>query len=379
MIYFDNAATTFPKPKEVCDEVLKCMTSYAANPGRGSHDMALRAELKILETRQLLAAMFNIDEPFSIAFTSNATQGLNLAIMNLLRKGDHVITTVIEHNSVLRPINHKKNQGVQVTFLKVDKNGYIDVEELKKSIRKNTKCIIINHASNVLGTVQDIDSIGKVAKEKGIIFMVDASQSAGTIKIDVKKSNIDILVFPGHKGLLGPQGIGGIYINSNIQILNGTNIGGTGSNSHLLDQPDFMPDKFESGTLNMPGIAGLNEGIKFINKIGIDNISKKEKEIVDFLIKELSKKKYVKIYAKHGNKLRSAVLSINIEGIDSSEIGERLNGMEIAVRTGYHCAPLIHEYIDTSLKGTVRLSPGYFNTIEEAEKVIDALIKIYKS
>ncbi|GCD08701.1 aminotransferase class V-fold PLP-dependent enzyme [Clostridium tagluense] len=372
MIYFDNAATSFPKPVEVYDQVLRCMENYAANPGRSSHDMAIEASAKIMDTRQELSELFNIPNMFNIVFTSNATESLNIGIKGILKPGDHVISTVIEHNSVLRPLNYLSEKGITFTLLPVDENGYLNINNLKNEIRRNTKVIIVNHTSNVLGTVQDIRAIGELAKKSGIIFMVDASQSAGVISIDVSQDNIDLLAFPGHKGLYGPQGTGGLYIREGLEVYSFKQ-GGTGSESFSMKQPDFLPDRFESGTLNTPGIAGLCAGIRFIRKIGIENIRKHEIMLVEYLVKELSKLPYVKIYGGTDYKNRGAVVSLNLDNIDSSEVGELLNKKGIAVRTGFHCAPLIHEIIGTNRKGTVRISPGYFNNLEDIEKLIEAL------
>ncbi|KGM94277.1 aminotransferase class V-fold PLP-dependent enzyme [Clostridium botulinum] len=369
MIYLDNAATSFPKPNEVYYEVLNCMKSYAANPGRGSYDMAIRAEEKIMECRERICDLFNIKNVMNMIFTSNATESLNIVIKGILKPEDHVISTYIEHNSVLRPINTMKKKGIEVTLLKVDKQGYIDLKELENSIQYNTKAIVINHASNVLGTIQNIENIGRIAKNNNIIFVVDASQSAESIPIDVKKYNIDFLAFPGHKGLLGPEGVGGLYINSDINIIPYTE-GGTGSESQSMSQPEFLPDKFESGTKNTPGIAGLCEGLKFIKKVGIENIRKHEMNLCKYLIDALNKIPKIIIYGHTDFENRAPVVSFNIENVDSSDVGYILNKSDICVRTGYHCAPLIHGIIGTKNKGTVRVSPGYFNT----KKEIDILV-----
>ena len=377
MIYLDNAATSFPKPLEVYTEVLRCMENYAANPGRSSHDMAIEASSKIMDTRQELSEFFNIPNLLNIIFTCNATEALNIGIKGILKPGDHVISSVIEHNSVLRPLNYLSEKGITTTLLPVDENGYLDINNLKKEIRKNTKAIIINHTSNVIGTVQDIGAIGKIAKESGIIFMVDASQSAGVIPIDVERENIDLLAFPGHKGLYGPQGTGGLYIAEDLK-LDSFKQGGTGSESFSMKQPDFLPDRFESGTLNTSGIAGLCAGTLFIKKIGIENIRKHEIMLVEYLVKELCKLSYIKIYGGTEYKNRGAVVSLNIDNIDVSKVGEILNKKGIAVRTGFHCAPLIHEIIGTKTRGTVRISPGYFNKLEDIEELIKALKDIYE-
>jgi cysteine desulfurase family protein len=392
MIYFDNAATSFPKPQEVYNEVIKCMQEYAANPGRGSHNMALKASFKIAETREAISKLLNIANPLNVIFTSNATEGLNIAIKGSLKKGDHVISSVIEHNSVLRPLNYLAQEGVEVTLLKVDENGHISLQDLKSKIKNNTKAIVINHASNVLGTIQDIKEIGKIAKNYGLIFIVDASQSAGVIPIDVEEENIDLLAFPGHKGLLGPQGTGGLFIREGINIAEFKQ-GGTGSNSHSVFQPDFLPDKFESGTLNTPGIAGLGEGLRFIKNIGIENIKNKEEALRAQLLLELKKLSFVKLYAQSNDSLytqdnekiyspdimnnKVAVVSLNLENMDSSRVGYLLNKKDIAVRTGFHCAPLIHQFLNTTKSGTVRVSLGYYNTHEEIEAFVIALKDIY--
>lgn len=378
MIYLDNAATSFPKPVEVYEEVLNCMKNYAANPGRSSHDMSIKAATKIIETRESICKLFNTSDPMNIIFTSNATEALNIAIKGVIKQGDHVISTVIEHNSVLRPLNSLSKKGVCVKLLDVDENGYISIADLKNNIKKNTKAIIINHASNVIGTVQNIKAIGEIAKKNGVLFIVDASQSAGVIPIDVNTANIDLLAFPGHKGLLGPQGTGGLFIRPGIEL---TTIkeGGTGSNSDSVEQPLFLPDRLESGTLNTPGIAGLYEGIKYIQNTGIEKIRKKEEELTEYLLSELTKLPYIKIY---GSKLaadRCAVISINVYGNDSSFVGYSLNKRGIAVRTGYHCAPLIHKILGTCNNGTVRVSLGYFNDYNDIEKLIIALKEIYNS
>ncbi|WP_346898605.1 aminotransferase class V-fold PLP-dependent enzyme [Clostridium sp. UBA7503] len=377
MIYLDNAATSFPKPSEVYDQVLNCMKNYCANPGRGSHDMSVKSALKIMETREEICELFNIPSPLNLIFTSNATEALNISIKGALKRGDHVISTVIEHNSVLRPLHSLFEDGVEVTLVGVDKSGYINFNDIKKEIKKNTKMIITNHTSNVLGSIQDIKSIGRISKDNGIIFMVDASQSAGVIPIDVENDHIDLLAFPGHKGLFGPQGTGGLFIRDGIKLRNFKE-GGTGSNSHFMVQPDFVPDQFESGTLNTPGIAGLCEGVKFIKKIGLDNIRKYEEELLWYLLEQIKKLSYVKIYGSDSKKQKSAVISLNVDGIDASIVGEQLNERGIAVRTGYHCAPLIHDVIGTEYAGTVRVSPGYFNTFEDIEKLVEAIIMIYK-
>lgn len=378
MIYLDNAATTFPKPNKVYTEVDKCLRTYCANPGRGAHDMSLQCELKIFNCRERLSKLFNIDDPLRIIFTSNTTESLNIAIKGILKPGDHVITTMIEHNSVLRPLYSLKKYNIETTFLPVDLKGYLNLSEIKKAIKSNTKALIVNHGSNVLGTVQDIESIGYLAKSLGLIFIVDSAQTAGYCDIDVKKMNIDLLAFPGHKSLFGLQGTGGLYITDNLT-LSPIKEGGTGSNSESMIQPDFYPDKMESGTLNSPGIVGLNEGVNFILNTSLNTIRNHETELIEYLTSELKKLPYVKLYGETNSSIKTPVLSFNMERFDSSEIGEALNNKGIYLRTSYHCAPLIHKIIGTEGKGTVRVSPGYFNTFNDIEVLINSLIKIYNT
>lgn len=378
MIYLDNAATTFPKPNEVYKEVDKCLRTYCANPGRGSHNMSLQCEMKIFNCREMLAKLFNIDDPLRIIFTSNTTESLNIAIKGILKPNDHVITTMIEHNSVLRPLYSLKKHGIETTFLPVNLKGYLNLSDIKKAVKSNTKALIVNHGSNVLGTIQDIVAIGKLAKSLGLIFIVDAAQTAGYCDIDVKKMNIDLLAFPGHKSLLGLQGTGGLYINNGLT-LSSLKEGGTGSNSESMIQPELYPDKMESGTLNTPGIVGLNEGVSFILNKGIDKIRNHEIQLMEYLTFELKKLSYIKLYGETSPNLKTPVLSFNMERFDSAEIGEALNKKEIYLRTSYHCAPLIHKIIGTEGMGTVRISPGYFNTFNDIEALINSLIEIYNS
>lgn len=377
MIYLDNAATSFPKPQNVYEGMLNCMKNFGVNPGRGSYDLAIEAQENVFACRESLARMINAESSFNIIFTSNATEGLNIAIKGFLKRGDHVISTVIEHNSVLRPLNTINKKGVLISLIGVDEEGYVRIDSLKKEIRKNTKLIIVNHASNVLGCVQNIHEIGLIAASHGIAFLVDASQSMGTIKIDVAKDHIDMLAFPGHKGLYGPQGTGVLYIKDNIKLENFKD-GGTGSNSNSMHQPDFLPDKFESGTLNLPGICGLKEGIKFIEKTGMENIRKHEMVLTECILEEFIKLPYIKLYGPSNvSENRVAVISFNIEGKDSSRVSYLLNERGIALRTGYHCAPLIHGIMGTSKQGTVRISPGYFNTYEHVVNLLEAIMNIY--
>lgn len=377
MIYLDNAATTFPKPDVVYDAVMDCMKNYCANPGRAGHKLSLRAGREIYDTRENLAKLFNIDNPMNIIFTSNATESLNLAIKGLLKKGDHVITTSMEHNSVIRPIMALEKIGIENTIVDCDEEGFLDINDLEKAIKPNTKLIVTTHASNVFGTLIDIKEVGLVAKKNNITYLVDASQTAGVYDIDVKNMNIDILATAGHKSLLGPQGVGILYIKEGID-LDTLKEGGTGSQSEYLFQPQMLPDKYESGTHNTPAIAGLNAGVKYILD-NIDDIRRKEEELCEYMLSRLDEIKDIKIYGTKDIKKRVPVISINIADVDSGEITFILDSKyDIATRSGLHCSPLAHKTVGTIKQGTVRFSIGYFNTKDDIDRVIDALKKIEK-
>lgn len=376
MIYLDNAATSYPKPEEVYKAVDRCLREYSANPGRSGHRLALKAGRAIYETRELICKLFNIDNPMQIIFTSNATDSLNLAIKGLLNRGDHVITSGMEHNSVIRPIKSLEKIGVENTIVKCDREGFIKIDDLKEAIKENTRLIALTHASNVCGTLMPIKEIGKIARKNNILLLVDAAQTAGVYDIDVKKMNIDLLAFPGHKGLMAPQGTGVLYIREGIE-LNHMKEGGTGSKSESLLQPEIVPDRYESGTPNTPGIVGLGAGIKYILDIGMKRIRRHEEELTEYMLKELEKIDKVKIYGPKDAKKQSAVISINIGDLDSSEVSYILDeAFDIAVRSGLHCAPLAHKTLGTFEQGTVRFSIGYFNKKQDIDDAVTAIKKI---
>lgn len=378
MIYLDNAATSFPKPELVYNAMMEAMREYGANPGRSGHKLALKAGRAIYETRELLANFFNIEDPMRIIFTSNATDGLNLAIKGLLRPNDHVITTSMEHNSVLRPLKALENNGVETSIIQCDETGSIDVKDIEANIKTNTKLIVTTHASNVTGTIFPVKEIGSLAKRHGIIYMVDVAQTAGVYDIDVIDMNIDILAFPGHKSLLGPQGTGGVYIRQGLEISQ-MKEGGTGSRSDSLIQPDIYPDKFESGTPNMPGIVGLGAGIKYILDKGIENIREHERKLAKTFIDGLREIDGIKIYGPCDIEKQAPVISINIGEEDSSEVSYILDEVfNIAVRPGLHCAPLAHKTINCYEQGCIRFSVGPFNTLNDIETAIFAIKTISK-
>jgi cysteine desulfurase / selenocysteine lyase len=376
VIYLDNAATSFPKPRTVYQNVTKAMTKFGANPGRGSHSMAIEGAKVIYETRELLAQFFNLGDPMKVIFTFNATDSLNLAIKGLLKSGDHVITTSMEHNSVLRPVMELEKIGVSNTIVSCQTDGKINISDIENAITSNTKLVITTHVSNLTGTIFPIDQIGKICKKHKIHYLVDASQSAGVLDIDMQSSNIDFLAFPGHKGLLGPQGTGALLINSEVE-MSQLKEGGTGSESSNLNQPNFYPDKFEAGTPNLPGIAGLNSGLKHIINRGTKSIYSHEKELLDLFIKELKNISKIQIYGPNDINDRCGVVPINIEGIDSSEVAYLLDTKyNIAVRPGLHCAPLAHKTIGTEKIGAVRFSVGPFNTKTDILAAVKALDEI---
>lgn len=378
MVYFDNAATTFPKPEIVYETIMTAMKEYGANPGRSGHKMALKASRGVYETRELLGKLFNFNHPMNTILTFNATEGLNIGIKGTLQAGDHVITTSMEHNSVLRPITYLEKFGVENTIVYGDEKGRIKVNDIEKAIKKNTKLIVTTHISNLTGTIMPIEEIGKIAHANNIIYMVDASQSAGVYNIDIDKMNIDLMAFPGHKGLLGPQGTGALIIREGLSP-NELFQGGTGSDSQSLIQPVILPDKYESGTENAPGLIGLGAGIKYILERGIDNIRGHEEDLSKHFIEEALKLEGIKLYGPLNPKEQAAVVALNIKDADSSEVSYILDQeYDIAVRPGLHCAPLAHKTIGTLDQGAVRFSFGLFNTHEEIEFALKALREIAK-
>lgn len=378
MTYFDNAATTFPKPEIVYKSTMEAMSEYGANPGRSGHKLALKINREIYNTRESLANLFHIKDPMNLIFTFNGTESLNIGIKGFLKAGDHVVTTSMEHNSVLRPIKYLQGHGVESTIVEADILGRINPEDIKKAIKSNTKLIITTHISNLTGTIMPIKEIGKIAKDSGIIYMVDAAQSAGVYPIDVNTMNIDILGFPGHKGLLGPQGTGGLYIREDLNV-DEVFQGGTGSISESLEQPSISPDRYESGTPNGPGIIGLGAGIKYIESQGMENIRRHEEKLTQYFIEELKKIKGVKLYGPCDIKQQGPVVSLNIKDYDSSEIAYILDEQyDIMVRPGLHCAPLAHKTIGTFDQGAVRFSFSPFNTLDEIEYGIRSIREIVK-
>ena len=372
MIYFDNAATTLHKPPEVIEAVVHAMTT-SGNASRGTHTGSLAASRTVYETRKKIADFFHCSRADHVIFTSNSTEALNIAICGTLGKGDHIISTDLEHNSVLRPLYHLEEQGASLTFLSANKKGCIDYDDFKRSIKPNTKAIVCTHASNLTGNVLDIERIGHIAKAHNLLFIVDASQSAGCIEINMETMNIDILCFTGHKGLLGPQGTGGLCIHESVEI-RPFKRGGSGIHSYEKGQPQAYPARLEAGTLNSHGIAGLCAAINYINTITIPVIAKKEQELLWNFYKGICNIPEIHIYGDFDTKERAAILSLNIEGYDSGTVSDVLSQeYDIATRPGAHCAPRMHQALGTTETGAVRFSFSSFNTMEEVEIAIQAL------
>jgi len=375
-LYFDNAATSFPKPPEVHEAVLNYMVNIGTNPGRGAYSAALNADRLVYNTREALANFFNFSKPENVIFTLNITHALNILIKGLIKSNWHVITTTMEHNSVLRPLHTLKNLiNFDLDILPCSTDGLLDIDTFIDHLRPTTRLVILSHASNVVGTIQNIISIGKICKQKGVYLIIDGAQSCGSIPVDFKALNCDALCFTGHKGLLGPQGIGGFLIGDKLNEETSTFYeGGTGSTSFSLEQPDFLPDKFECGTLNSPGIAGLLAGINYINSIGLLAISQKEEYLSNYFINNLLNIKNILLLGKTENRNKTAVISIKHSIIDTAEFSFLLNSnYNIMTRSGLHCAPLAHKTIGTFPNGTIRFSFGPFHTKGDLDFLLSSI------
>lgn len=376
-IYLDNASTTFPKPKIVTDSIYNYLINIGGNANRSSYSNSVDGSRLLLQAREKISSFFNYPKPSNVVFTNNITTSLNILIKGTLHKGDHVISSSMEHNSILRPLTDCSNIGVEVSLVNADKFGFINPSDIEKEIKENTKMIVISHASNVTGSIQNIEAIGMIAKKYNVFFVVDTAQSAGVLKIDMKAINADAIAFTGHKSLFGPQGIGGFIINDNLnECCSNLISGGSGSLSHLLEQPNFLPDKFEAGTMNMPGIIGLAKGIEFIEKIGLDEIKKHNSLLRKKLLEGILNLDNFKIYGSSDNKYSTTCLSINHKSLDSSELSFLLNDAGIKNRAGLHCAPLTHKTIGSFPNGTVRLSISYFNSFDDIDYTLTILKKI---
>jgi len=397
--YFDNAATSWPKPEVVYTTMDQFFRNFGVNPGRAGHELAVEAEKMIEETRRLLAAFFDYNgDPHRVVFTQNATDSLNIALFGVLQSGDHVVTTRVEHNSVLRPLAHlKRDHGVDVTHVERDEQGYVDPDDIRNAITAKTRMVVINHASNVLGSVQDLEAIGRISREAGTLLVIDTCQSAGVLPIRMDALGIDIVTFTGHKSLFGPMGIGGMIVREGLDVRPGR-VGGTGVDSIDPYQPELYPYHLEAGTVPLPGIAGLNAAQKWFAALGreqagdndgglshteachaaLDHIFALEHRHVNRLASAFRDLDGVKVYGPAGNRPRVATLSINVGELPANQTGEMLDAdYHVCVRAGLHCAPMVHEDEKTiGQNGAVRFSPGYFTDDEDIEQAIAAVTDI---
>ena len=380
-IYLDNASTSFPKAPTVATAMSDYITNRGININRGSYALAYDVEDIIYTTRQRLKTLFNGHDPSHVIFTQNVTMSLNMVIKGLLKAGDHVLVSSMEHNAVMRPLTQLLDKGITFDTIPCDSTGSIQMDSIEPLIRPNTVAMIINHASNVCGTIQPLELIGPICKAHNLQYIVDAAQTAGVIPIDVKACHIDALCFTGHKGLLGPQGIGGIILTKEMaQTLPPLIAGGTGSFSHLETMPTHMPDAFESGTLNLPGIIGLNEGLSYIESQGMENIHNHELALTQAFLEGLQSIDGINIVGKQNIQDRTAVVSITIDSMDPASIAYELESTyHIMTRVGLHCAPRAHQTLGTYPEGTVRFSFGYANTLEDVEAALSALNTIVKN
>lgn len=377
-IYLDNASTSFPKAPTVATAMSDYITNRGININRGSYALAYDVEDIIYTTRQRLKTLFNGHDPSHVIFTQNVTMSLNMVIKGLLKAGDHVLVSSMEHNAVMRPLTQLLDKGITFDTIPCDSTGSIQMDSIEPLIRPNTVAMIINHASNVCGTIQPLELIGPICKAHNLQYIVDAAQTAGVIPIDVKACHIDALCFTGHKGLLGPQGIGGIILTKEMaHTLTPLIAGGTGSFSHLETMPTHMPDAFESGTLNLPGIIGLNESLSYIESQGMENIHNHELALTQAFLEGLQSIDGINIVGKQNIQDRTAVVSITIDSMDPASIAYELESTyHIMTRVGLHCAPRAHQTLGTYPEGTVRFSFGYANTMEDIETALSALATI---
>jgi len=378
MIYLDNAATSWPKPETMYRTIDEFMRRSGANPGRSGHRMSIDAGRAVYGAREALAELFHVPDPLRIVFTKNATESLNLVMSGILRPGDHAITSSMEHNSVMRPLRALEQKGIELTVIQCSPQGTLDPRNVETAIRPNTRLIVLTHASNVVGTVMPVADVGAIAHRKGILFCVDAAQTAGAFPLDVEAAHIDLLAITGHKSLFGPQGTGGLWIRKGVEaVLEPLMRGGTGSRSESEFQPDFLPDKYESGTPNTAGLAGLEAGVTFVLSEGVETIRAREEYLTRLLIEGLQSIPGVTVYGTGEVARQTAAVSFNIGGVTPSEVAVRLEDEhDVLCRPGLQCAPVAHRTIGTFPLGTVRLSPGYFTRDDEIERALEAVAAI---
>jgi cysteine desulfurase family protein len=379
VVYLDHAATSWPKPQSVIDAVHEAMMHDGANPGRGSHRMAVQASRTVFEARKQVAKLLRAANPNDIAFAFNTTGALNLAIKGLLRGGDHAIATAVEHNSVRRPLEYlKRTIGIEVTYIEADDEGMIEPSQVEAAIRPNTRLVVVNHSSNLLGSILPVEAIGEITRRRGVRLLVDAAQSAGILPIDVAAMGIDLLAFPGHKGLLGPQGTGGLYIHPDVE-LEPLLHGGTGSQSEAIEQPNVRPDRYESGTLNTQGLAGLAAGVRYVLHETVEKIHNKEWTLSQRLMNGLLSIEGIRLLGPRLGAPRTGIVSFIVGSADPSETAFILDQhYGIAVRSGFHCTPLAHACAGTTMTGAVRASVGWSTTESDVDALVEAVREIKK-
>lgn len=378
LIYFDNAATSWPKPEETLRAMDRYQRLVGGSPGRSGHRLSIEAGRIIMNTRESLARLFGTEYPFQIVFTKNATEALNMAMARFLSAGDHVITSSMEHNSVMRPLRDLESRGVELSVIPCSPRGEMDPGDLSLAIKDNTKAIVLTHASNVTGAIMPISDVGNIAREHGLTFCVDAAQTAGSLPIHVEEMNIDLLAFTGHKSLFGPQGTGGLYIRKDLEKkIPPLLLGGTGSRSEFEQQPDFMPDRYESGTPNTIGLAGLGGGVTYILQKGVENIQTEEMMLTRRFLDGMKTIGGVHVYGPDNTAHWISVVSFNIDGMTPSEASLAFDEQfGIMCRPGLHCAPAAHRTIGTFPGGTIRFSFGYFNTPDDIDHALNAVRKL---
>jgi cysteine desulfurase family protein len=380
-VYLDNAATSFPKAPGVAESVSNYLLNVGCNVNRGVYEASFEAENILYETRELISDFFNFNKPENVVFTKSVTESLNVLLKGLLANGDHVIVSSMEHNAVMRPLNSLEKVGVKYSRVTCSLEGRLDADDIKRFIKPNTKAVVMSHASNVCGTVLPLKNVGKICREHNLFFIIDSAQTAGSLNVDFVDLNADAIAFTGHKGFLGPQGIGGFIINDRLASKTRPLIeGGTGSLSDHETQPEYMPDKFEAGTPNIPGIFGLNAALKYLVKAGVDAIFEHEFNLTDIFIKGVKNMNGVKVVGIQGTNNRMSVVSLDFLNFDNAEVSYVLaKDYGIMTRCGLHCAPSAHKTLGTFPKGTVRFSFGHFNTLEEVNYTIDCIYKYLKN
>ncbi len=379
-VYFDNAATSFPKAPGTAESMINYITNIGCNVNRGAYANALQAQRVLFDTRDLICSFFNFSNPENVIFTKNITESLNVLIKGLLKSGDHVLVSSMEHNAVMRPLTSMEKLSVEFSRVPCNIDGTLDVENLNKYLKPNTKAVIMTHASNVCGTILPLEKVGKFCKENNLYFIIDSAQTAGFLDMDFKALNADAIAFTGHKALLGPQGMGGFVIDNNLVPLVDTFIeGGTGSLSSSEKQPDYMPDKFESGTMNIPGVFGLNASLNYLKNVGINTIREKELYLTDIFINKVKNMNNVRLLGLDGIDNRTAVVSLDFTNDDNAEVSFKLSSDYLIMnRCGLHCAPSAHKTLNTYPQGTVRFSFSHNNTVEEINYAIDCIHKCIK-